>query len=169
MPNAANKLSDADIDALTKRTQDGGTEVVQAKAGKVNVCRTCTSWLLFVCKAVCCKVVCCVRCHRAVDWICACLAGPAGSLSACAQATSQPAGRVHRPRPAGCDVKPFGQLRYPYYLRSTRIHKLTQPMCTTRSCAGLCHPVHGVRWRAVCRCLPARPQRRPRCGGEPLL
>ncbi|PRW61160.1 malate mitochondrial isoform B [Chlorella sorokiniana] len=30
----ANKLSDADIDALTKRTQDGGTEVVQAKAGK---------------------------------------------------------------------------------------------------------------------------------------
>lgn len=32
-PNA--KLSDADIDALTKRTQDGGTEVVQAKAGKV--------------------------------------------------------------------------------------------------------------------------------------
>lgn len=36
MPNAANKLSDADIDALTKRTQDGGTEVVQAKAGKVS-------------------------------------------------------------------------------------------------------------------------------------
>jgi len=35
VPNAANKLSDADIDALTKRTQDGGTEVVQAKAGKV--------------------------------------------------------------------------------------------------------------------------------------
>lgn len=34
VPNAANKLSDADIDALTKRTQDGGTEVVQAKAGK---------------------------------------------------------------------------------------------------------------------------------------
>ena len=31
-PNIA--LSDADIDALTKRTQDGGTEVVQAKAGK---------------------------------------------------------------------------------------------------------------------------------------
>ena len=35
MPNAANKLSEADLDALTKRTQDGGTEVVQAKAGKV--------------------------------------------------------------------------------------------------------------------------------------
>lgn len=34
-PNA--KLSDADIDALTKRTQDGGTEVVQAKAGKVGL------------------------------------------------------------------------------------------------------------------------------------
>ncbi|KAL4855483.1 malate dehydrogenase [Chlorella vulgaris] len=34
VPNAANKLNDADIDALTKRTQDGGTEVVQAKAGK---------------------------------------------------------------------------------------------------------------------------------------
>jgi malate dehydrogenase len=28
------KLSDEDIDALTKRTQDGGTEVVAAKAGK---------------------------------------------------------------------------------------------------------------------------------------
>jgi malate/lactate dehydrogenase len=28
-------LSDEDIDALTKRTQDGGTEVVAAKAGKV--------------------------------------------------------------------------------------------------------------------------------------
>ena len=28
-------LSDDQIDALTKRTQDGGTEVVQAKAGKV--------------------------------------------------------------------------------------------------------------------------------------
>jgi malate dehydrogenase len=36
VPNAANKLNDADIDALTKRTQDGGTEVVQAKAGKVS-------------------------------------------------------------------------------------------------------------------------------------
>lgn len=33
MPNG--KLSEVDIDALTKRTQDGGTEVVQAKAGKV--------------------------------------------------------------------------------------------------------------------------------------
>ena len=32
-PKATN-LSDADIDALTKRTQDGGTEVVAAKAGK---------------------------------------------------------------------------------------------------------------------------------------
>lgn len=31
-PNKA--LSEEDIDALTKRTQDGGTEVVQAKAGK---------------------------------------------------------------------------------------------------------------------------------------
>lgn len=28
-------LSQADIEALTVRTQDGGTEVVQAKAGKV--------------------------------------------------------------------------------------------------------------------------------------
>lgn len=27
-------LSDEDIKALTKRTQDGGTEVVEAKAGK---------------------------------------------------------------------------------------------------------------------------------------
>lgn len=27
-------LSDEEIEALTKRTQDGGTEVVQAKAGK---------------------------------------------------------------------------------------------------------------------------------------
>lgn len=27
-------MSTQDIDALTKRTQDGGTEVVQAKAGK---------------------------------------------------------------------------------------------------------------------------------------
>lgn len=27
-------LTDEEIDALTKRTQDGGTEVVQAKAGK---------------------------------------------------------------------------------------------------------------------------------------
>ncbi|PSR96395.1 malate dehydrogenase [Actinidia chinensis var. chinensis] len=30
----ANNLSDEDITALTKRTQDGGTEVVEAKAGK---------------------------------------------------------------------------------------------------------------------------------------
>ena len=32
---AKKELSAEDIDALTKRTQDGGTEVVQAKAGKV--------------------------------------------------------------------------------------------------------------------------------------
>ncbi|CAD6237664.1 unnamed protein product [Miscanthus lutarioriparius] len=31
---ATNSLSDEDIKALTKRTQDGGTEVVEAKAGK---------------------------------------------------------------------------------------------------------------------------------------
>ncbi|GJN15286.1 hypothetical protein PR202_gb02183 [Eleusine coracana subsp. coracana] len=31
---ASNSLSDEDIKALTKRTQDGGTEVVEAKAGK---------------------------------------------------------------------------------------------------------------------------------------
>lgn len=31
-------LSQDQIDALTKRTQDGGTEVVQAKAGKVRTC-----------------------------------------------------------------------------------------------------------------------------------
>ena len=30
----SSKLSDADIKALTERTQDGGTEVVKAKAGK---------------------------------------------------------------------------------------------------------------------------------------
>lgn len=30
----ANNLSDEEIKALTKRTQDGGTEVVEAKAGK---------------------------------------------------------------------------------------------------------------------------------------
>ena len=30
-------LSDEERDALTKRTQDGGTEVVQAKAGKVGL------------------------------------------------------------------------------------------------------------------------------------
>lgn len=33
---APTSLSDEQIDALTKRTMDGGTEVVQAKAGKVN-------------------------------------------------------------------------------------------------------------------------------------
>lgn len=31
---ASNSLSQEDIQALTKRTQDGGTEVVEAKAGK---------------------------------------------------------------------------------------------------------------------------------------
>ena len=31
----SSSLSEEQIDALTKRTQDGGTEVVQAKAGKV--------------------------------------------------------------------------------------------------------------------------------------
>lgn len=31
---SANSLSHEDIKALTKRTQDGGTEVVEAKAGK---------------------------------------------------------------------------------------------------------------------------------------
>lgn len=30
----SNALSDEDIKALTKRTQEGGTEVVEAKAGK---------------------------------------------------------------------------------------------------------------------------------------
>lgn len=30
----SNALSDEEIKALTKRTQDGGTEVVEAKAGK---------------------------------------------------------------------------------------------------------------------------------------
>ena len=34
VPTPNKTLSDADIDALTRRTQDGGTEVVQAKAGK---------------------------------------------------------------------------------------------------------------------------------------
>jgi malate dehydrogenase len=36
LPQASPKasLTDEEIDALTKRTQDGGTEVVQAKAGK---------------------------------------------------------------------------------------------------------------------------------------
>eukprot|EP00889_Picochlorum_renovo_P001235 jgi/Picre1/28265/NNA_003671.t1 len=34
VPNPTNPLSADVIDALTKRTQDGGTEVVQAKAGK---------------------------------------------------------------------------------------------------------------------------------------
>ena len=34
VPTPNKPLSDADIDALTRRTQDGGTEVVQAKAGK---------------------------------------------------------------------------------------------------------------------------------------
>lgn len=34
VPSPANALTPDDIDALTKRTQDGGTEVVQAKAGK---------------------------------------------------------------------------------------------------------------------------------------
>lgn len=33
------ELSGEDLDALTKRTQDGGTEVVEAKAGKVSVLR----------------------------------------------------------------------------------------------------------------------------------
>lgn len=33
MPKS-NALSDEDIKALTKRTQEGGTEVVEAKAGK---------------------------------------------------------------------------------------------------------------------------------------
>ena len=32
---AKKQLSPEEIEALTKRTQDGGTEVVQAKAGKV--------------------------------------------------------------------------------------------------------------------------------------
>ena len=32
------QLSDEEIDQLTKRTQDGGTEVVTAKAGKVCSC-----------------------------------------------------------------------------------------------------------------------------------
>ena len=35
-PQPDRPLSAEEIDALTKRTQDGGTEVVQAKAGKVN-------------------------------------------------------------------------------------------------------------------------------------
>lgn len=42
----ANNLSAEDIDALTRRTQDGGTEVVQAKAGKVgssSVVQQCSS------------------------------------------------------------------------------------------------------------------------------
>lgn len=34
-PQPSSPLSAEDVDALTKRTQDGGTEVVQAKAGKV--------------------------------------------------------------------------------------------------------------------------------------
>lgn len=34
VPVSKNSLSQNDIEALTKRTQDGGTEVVQAKAGK---------------------------------------------------------------------------------------------------------------------------------------
>ncbi len=35
-------LTHEEIDALTKRTQDGGTEVVQAKAGKVSCTRQCS-------------------------------------------------------------------------------------------------------------------------------
>lgn len=35
IPDKTSELSLDKIEALTKRTQDGGTEVVQAKAGKV--------------------------------------------------------------------------------------------------------------------------------------
>ena len=34
-PDKLSELSQETIEALTKRTQEGGTEVVQAKAGKV--------------------------------------------------------------------------------------------------------------------------------------
>jgi len=37
------QLSDEEVDQLTKRTQDGGTEVVQAKAGKVGCHRLLSS------------------------------------------------------------------------------------------------------------------------------
>lgn len=38
-------LTDDQIDKLTKRTQDGGTEVVQAKAGKVTASNMCWMYL----------------------------------------------------------------------------------------------------------------------------
>ena len=38
-------LTDDQIDKLTKRTQDGGTEVVQAKAGKVTASKMCSMCL----------------------------------------------------------------------------------------------------------------------------
>lgn len=42
-PTAKIALTDAEITALTKRTQEGGTEVVLAKAGKVRMdLRVCT-------------------------------------------------------------------------------------------------------------------------------
>ncbi len=55
----SHSLSDEQIDALSKRTQDGGTEVVQAKAGKVIrfQCRIDLIGLLLPVKLPCvCKV-----------------------------------------------------------------------------------------------------------------
>lgn len=50
-------LSAEQIDALTKRTQDGGTEVVQAKAGKVLNWNITTQDGLCVCCACTCHVI----------------------------------------------------------------------------------------------------------------
>lgn len=47
-------LSAEEIDQLTKRTQDGGTEVVQAKAGKVSSAfLTYQSLPIMVCESCC--------------------------------------------------------------------------------------------------------------------
>lgn len=55
-------LTKDELDYLTKRTQDGGTEVVQAKAGKVgNVVSSpprvlCLGWQCLYCGACCYKL-----------------------------------------------------------------------------------------------------------------
>ena len=48
-------LSDEERDALTKRTQDGGTEVVQAKAGKVGLWVWRTAWEQHLLQCSCCS------------------------------------------------------------------------------------------------------------------
>ena len=153
----SHSLSDEQIDALSKRTQDGGTEVVQAKAGKVSSAR-----LLF-------------------EYWAAELNSTRYSSNSTKQAVLLGSCRkrliIFLQENSGQMAVPLSRVMVQesslrkaallHWLRSKsqsveadtgiicRPSWLIQELLLVYSAAGICHPLHGICWSPLCRCLPA--------------